>query len=88
MEAFTELRFTGETRPDEMDQVAAQLPEIEAIYTTAGNHDVLARVRATDVEHLRHVIDRLRTTRRVVSTRTHVVLASHVKSAWRPVRGE
>lgn len=87
LEAFTELRFTGETRPDEMDRMAAELPEVEAVYTTAGNHDVLALVRATDVDHLRRVIDRLRATRQVISTRTHVVLASHVKAGWRPERG-
>jgi Lrp/AsnC family transcriptional regulator, leucine-responsive regulatory protein len=84
LEAFTEVRFTGETRPDEMDRIAAELPEVEAVYTTAGDQDVLARVRATDVDHLRRVIDRLRTTHQVLSTRTHVVLASHVKAAWRP----
>jgi Lrp/AsnC family transcriptional regulator, leucine-responsive regulatory protein len=88
LEAFTELRFTGETRPDEMDTVASRLPEVEAIYTTAGDHDVLARVRATDVEHLRQVIDRLRASKRVLSSRTHVVLASHVKAPWRPRRDD
>lgn len=84
LEAFTELRFTGGTRPDEMDRIAAELPEVEAVYTTAGDQDVLARVRATDVDHLRQVIDRLRATKQVVSTRTHIVLASHVKPAWHP----
>jgi Lrp/AsnC family transcriptional regulator, leucine-responsive regulatory protein len=67
-----------------MDRIATALPEVEAVYTTAENQDVLARVRATDVDHLRHVIDRLRATHQVLSTRTHIVLASHVKAAWRP----
>ena len=84
LEAFIEVRFTGETRPDEMDHIAAELPEVEAVYTTAGDQDVLARVRATDVDHLRQVIDRLRATNKVLSTRTHVVLASHVRAAWHP----
>ena len=87
LEAFTELTFTGATTPDEMDELAGRLPEVEAVYTTAGNHDVLALVRATDVDHLRQVIDRLRATGKILSTRTHVVLASHVKVDWRPRRG-
>jgi DNA-binding Lrp family transcriptional regulator len=87
LEAFTELTFTGTTTPGEMDELAARPPEVEAVYTTAGNHDVLALVRATDVDHLRQVIHRLRATGKILSTRTHVVLASHVKVDWRPLRG-
>ncbi len=84
LEAFTELRFTGTTNPAEMDKTAADLPEVQAVFTTAGNHDALVWIRVRDVSHLRDVIDRLRNTGSVVDTRTHIVLASHVKHDWRP----
>jgi Lrp/AsnC family transcriptional regulator, leucine-responsive regulatory protein len=84
LEAFTELRFTGTTRPEDMDRTAARLPEALAVFTTAGSHDALVWVRVTDVAHLRGVIAELRASREVVDTRTHIVLASHVKHGWRP----
>jgi Lrp/AsnC family leucine-responsive transcriptional regulator len=84
LEAFTELRFTGTTNPAEMDSTAAGLPEVQAVFTTAGNHDALVWIRVRDVGHLKDVIDRLRNTGNVVDTRTHIVLASHVKHDWRP----
>jgi Lrp/AsnC family leucine-responsive transcriptional regulator len=83
--AFVELRFGGKTGPEEMDRDTSRVPEVTAVYTTAGDQDVIALVRARDVDHLRRVIHRLRTARSIISTRTHVILASHVKEAWRPV---
>ena len=88
LEAFTELTFTGQTTPDDVGPLAARLPEVEAMYTTAGNHNVLALVRTTDVHHLREVADRLRASGKILSTRTHIVLASHVKVDWHPERGD
>ncbi|QEC49770.1 Lrp/AsnC family transcriptional regulator [Baekduia soli] len=82
--AFTELRFTGTTSPGDMDRVAAGIPEVCAVYTTAGNHDVTALIRARSVEHLRDVIHRLRVSGSIVGTRTHVILDAHVKDDWHP----
>ncbi|HEY5333894.1 MAG TPA: Lrp/AsnC family transcriptional regulator [Solirubrobacterales bacterium] len=85
LEAFIELRFTGNTSGDEMDELAAALPEARAVYTTAGHQDVLVLVTTTGVEHLREVINRLRRTAGIVGTRTHVILGTHVKESWRPL---
>ncbi len=82
--AFTELLFSGTTMPDEMDRLVARLPEVTAVYTTAGTPDVVALVRATSVAHLRDVIDRLRAIPGLRGTRTHVILDAHVKDDWRP----
>jgi DNA-binding Lrp family transcriptional regulator len=85
--AFIEVRFTGTTSADDMDRLAAGLPEATAVYTTAGNQDVLVLVQATSVAHLREVINKLRTTPGVIGTRSHVILEANVKHDWRPVLG-
>jgi Lrp/AsnC family leucine-responsive transcriptional regulator len=82
--AFVELRYAGKTSPDQMHREASRVEEVTAIYTTAGDQDVIALVRVKDVDHLRDVIDRLRTSRSIIGTRTHVILDSHVKDGWRP----
>lgn len=84
LDAFVELRFTGTTSGDEMDALAASLPEARAVYTTAGPQDVLVLVTATGVEHLREVINRLRRTPGIIGTRTHVILETHEIESWRP----
>lgn len=87
LDAFVELRFTGTTDAAEMDELAAALPEARAVYTTAGQGDILALVTATGVEHLREVINRLRRTPGIVGTHTHVILDTHEKADWRPPPG-
>jgi Lrp/AsnC family transcriptional regulator, leucine-responsive regulatory protein len=82
--AFVMLRFGGKTSPEQMDQEASRIPEVSAVYTTTGDQDVIALVRTKDIDHLRDVIHRLRVSRSTMSTRTHVILASHVKEDWRP----
>lgn len=84
LDAFIELRFTGTTDGDKMDELAAALPEARAAYTTAGQGDVLVLVTSTGVEHLREVLNRLRRTPGVVGTQTHVILDTHAKEDWRP----
>jgi DNA-binding Lrp family transcriptional regulator len=84
--AFTELRYTGTTTPDEMHRLAASHQEISAVYTTAGAQDVIALVHATGLDHLRDVIHRLRATPGIIGTRTHVILDTHVKNDWHPER--
>jgi Lrp/AsnC family leucine-responsive transcriptional regulator len=84
LEAFTELRFVGTTSPAEMDSTTTGLPEVRGVFTTAGNQDALVWVRVRGVDHLKDVIGRLRAAENVVGTRTHIILASHVKHDWRP----
>lgn len=84
LSAFVELRFEGTTTPIEMDRATSGIPEVTAIYTTAGDFDVIALVRAKGVDHLRELIHRLRASGRIVGTRTHVILQSRVKDDWHP----
>jgi DNA-binding Lrp family transcriptional regulator len=83
-EAFIEIRFTGTTDPKDMDRTAARLPEAQAVFTTAGDHDVLVWVRATDVNHLTRVIADLRAAPNIIGTRSHMVLRAHLKPHWHP----
>jgi Lrp/AsnC family leucine-responsive transcriptional regulator len=77
IEAFTELRFTGDTGVDHILATASEIPEVVQLFTTAGDQDALARIRVDDVEHLKHVINRLRRSGQVTGTKTLMVL-----SAW------
>ena len=81
LEAFTELRFAGDTRVDEISAVAHGLPEVVSIFTTAGDPDALAWIRVRDVADLKRVIDQLRRSGAVVGTKTLMVLG-----VWSPAR--
>jgi Lrp/AsnC family leucine-responsive transcriptional regulator len=76
IEAFIELRFAGRTQVDDIEAVAADLPEVIEAFTTAGDPDALVRVRATDLDHLKRVVDRIRRTGKVTGTKTLIVLGS------------
>jgi Lrp/AsnC family leucine-responsive transcriptional regulator len=76
IEAFTELRFGGKTKVAEIARVAAGLPEVEAVYTIAGDPDALVHMRVADVADLTRVIDLLRRSGKVTGTKTLIVLAS------------
>lgn len=78
VEALIELRFSGRTRPQSMDDTASAMEEVVAVFTVSGNYDALVWVRLRDIGHLTQVIDTLRQTPGVVDTRSHVILASHV----------
>lgn len=74
IEAFAELRFAGDTKVADIKGVAAGLPEVQALYTTAGDPDALVRIRVEDLAHLTRVIDQLRRSGRVTHTKTLMVL--------------
>lgn len=74
LQAFTELRFRGNARVDEISQIADDIPEVQAIFTTAGDPDALAWIRVADVEDLKRVIDRMRRSGRITGTKTLMVL--------------
>jgi DNA-binding Lrp family transcriptional regulator len=76
IEAFAELRFDGATQVDEIDSAFATLPELVEGFTVAGDPDALVRLRVTDLEHLKRVIDRIRRTGNVTGTKTLIVLGS------------
>ena len=74
LEAFAELTFTGNTKVEDISGVAAGLPEVQAVFTTAGDPDALVWIRVRDIADLTRVIDLLRRSGRVTSTKTLMVL--------------
>ncbi len=76
VEAFAELRFAGTADFEAIVGTVTDIPEIQEIFTTAGDPDALVRIRANDVEHLKHVINRLRRSRHIMGTKTLMVLDS------------
>ena len=80
LEAFAELRFSGRTRVDDIEGIADHVPEIQAVFTVAGDPDALAWIRVRDVDDLKRVIDRIRATGKVTGTKTLMVLGSTVRS--------
>ena len=74
LQAFTELRFAGNLPVDEIAGIADDIPEVQTIFTTAGDPDALAWIRVRDVDDLKRVIDLLRRSGRVTGTKTLMVL--------------
>jgi Lrp/AsnC family leucine-responsive transcriptional regulator len=78
LEAFVELRFAPGAQVDDIDAAVADLPELVESFTLAGDPDALVRVRVSDVDHLKRVIDRVRRGRRggpkIIGTKTLIVL--------------
>jgi DNA-binding Lrp family transcriptional regulator len=79
LQAFTELRFAGTSNVEEIRATAAELPEVQAVFTTAGDPDALVWLQVPDVERLGRVIERLRHSGRVTGTKTLIVLGT-----WTP----
>jgi Lrp/AsnC family transcriptional regulator, leucine-responsive regulatory protein len=76
LEAFVELRFDGSARVDTIATIADDIPEVQHVFTIAGDPDALAWVRVQDVTHLKQVIDRLRSSGPVTGTKTLMVLGA------------
>ena len=74
LEAFAELKFAGDTKVADISGVAHELPEVLAVFTTAGDPDALVWIRVKDVEDLTRVIDLLRRSGQVTGTKTLMVL--------------
>lgn len=81
LQAFTELRFAGNLPVDEIAGIAEGIPEVQTIFTTAGDPDALAWIRVRDVEDLKRVIDLLRRSGRVTGTKTLMVLGTSTPAA-------
>ncbi|MEW2549075.1 Lrp/AsnC family transcriptional regulator [Streptomyces sp. NPDC047002] len=76
IEAFVELRFAGTTPVREIVASAYTVPEVQAVFTMAGDPDALLHVRVRDLDHLQHVIDGLRRSGQITGTKTLMVLGS------------
>ena len=74
IEAFIELRLTGDGDVDSIVAGFESLPEIRASFTVAGDPDVLVRIRVEDVEHLKRIVNALRRVENVRGTKTLMVL--------------
>ncbi len=81
LQAFTELRFAGNSTVDEIAAIAQDISEVQTIFTTAGDPDALAWIRVRDVEDLKRVIDLLRRSGRVTGTKTLMVLGTSARTA-------
>lgn len=79
LDAFTELTFAGDTQVNDISGIGIDLPEVQAVFTTAGDPDALVWISVKDVEDLARVIDLLRRSDSVRSTKTLMVL-----DTWRP----
>jgi Lrp/AsnC family leucine-responsive transcriptional regulator len=80
LEAFTELRFAGTTPVDEIAAIAEGIPEVLAVFTTAGDPDALVWIRVKDVADLKRVVDELRRSGRVTGTKTLMVLGTSARA--------
>ncbi len=76
IQAFTEVRFAGTADMGEIRTAATRLPEVQAVFTTAGDPDALVWIQVRDVERLGQVIEQLRRSGRVTGTKTLIVLGS------------
>ena len=74
IQAFTEVRYAGTADLKEIKDTAIQLPEVQAVFTTAGDPDALVWLQVPDVERLGQVIEQLRRRGRVTGTKTLIVL--------------
>ena len=74
IQAFTEVRFAGTADMGDIRTTALDLPEVQAVFATAGDPDALVWIRVPDVERLGAVIERLRHSGRVTGTKTLMVL--------------
>jgi Lrp/AsnC family leucine-responsive transcriptional regulator len=76
LEALVELRMVGNARLGQIEEAARDIPEVQQVFTTAGDPDAVVRLRARDVAHLRRSVDRLRGGGRVTGTKTLLVLGA------------
>jgi Lrp/AsnC family transcriptional regulator, leucine-responsive regulatory protein len=74
IEAYTELRFVGDTDVDDILTSASELPEVLEVFAIAGDPDALVRVRVEDMEHLQRVVNELRRSGNVTGTKTLIVM--------------
>jgi Lrp/AsnC family leucine-responsive transcriptional regulator len=80
LQAFAELRFSGRSRVDTIASIGDDIPEVQAVFTVAGDPDALAWIRVRDVEDLKRVVDRIRGTGEVTGTKTLMILGTSISN--------
>ena len=81
IEAFAEVRFRGSEDLEQIRETASRLPDVQAVFTMAGDPDALVWLRVSDVARLGHVIELLRRSGRVTGTKTLIVLDTWTRPA-------
>ncbi|HET9076988.1 MAG TPA: Lrp/AsnC family transcriptional regulator [Acidimicrobiales bacterium] len=84
LEAFTELRFSGNASVEEIRAALADLPEAMATFVTAGDPDAVVWLRVDGPEGLRRTIETLRRGGKVIGTKTLMVMESWWHHSSRP----
>lgn len=74
VDAFTELRLVGDADVEEVADIVKAIPEVQDLFTLAGDPDAVVRIRVDDVAHLKAVVNQLRRSGRVTGTKTLMVL--------------
>jgi Lrp/AsnC family transcriptional regulator, leucine-responsive regulatory protein len=74
VEAFAALRFAGTAKVEEIATIADDIDEVEAVFTLAGDPDALVLIRVGNVGELKNVINKIRSSGRVIDTKTLMVL--------------
>lgn len=80
LEAFVEMRFSGNAPVDAIAAIGTDIPEVQAVYTVAGDPDALIFIKVRDVHDLKRVVDRLRSKQHVTGTKTMMVLGASSKT--------
>jgi len=76
IDAFTEIRLTGDTDTRQIEEIARQVPEVQQYFTIAGDPDALVRFRVPSVDDLQRVVNAIRRTGIVAGTKTLMVMAA------------
>lgn len=74
LEAFTEVRLAGGIETGELGEIVKAVPEVQELFTIAGDPDALVRMRVEDVDHLQRVVNALRRTGKLTGTKTLIVM--------------
>lgn len=83
IDAFSEVRLIGSIDTSEIEAMARNMPEIKEVYTVSGDPDALIRFRVESVDHLQRVVNAIRTSGKVLGTKTFIVLRSSDPHAGR-----
>lgn len=83
IDAFSEVRLIGSIDTSEIEAMARNMPEIKEVYTVSGDPDALIRFRVDNVDHLQRVVNAIRTSGKVLGTKTFIVLRSSDPHAGR-----
>lgn len=75
-EAFLELYAQPDGSLESLRRTLAELPEVVAAYSVAGDAEALLHVRTADIAHLEETIERIHAQPNVVRTKTQVVLST------------